>query len=225
MLFAVGKACDGREDESGVFFRGRIKRRCLGQIRDENETTFTAGAVDGCAADDGQEPGAEPARGPELGEFGVGFNERLLGYVLGGLVVAEDGPGSGMDMVFIAPDEVGVGIAVTGQDVANEIVVGTFKVRSRKIAYPYRRWPPRLCGRNVLESRRDLNRFLGPTSGLLFHRPNGIASSQLSIEGVTGEAVWSLNQTRQAALLEVDEIQPFVALWDRVAGVILQKTQ
>jgi hypothetical protein len=79
----------------------------------------------GCrAADNGEDPGAEQTRAPERGEVVVGLNERLLGDVLCGVVVMENGPGSGMDMVFVAPNEVGIGIPIAGQNFADKMVVG-----------------------------------------------------------------------------------------------------
>jgi hypothetical protein len=124
LLFVAGKTRQGRENQSGIVFGGRIECRSIGDSRDEDEAFFRAGAVGGCAAGYGEKPSAEGIRVAEPGELVIGLYEGVLRDVLGGVVVAEDGPGSGMDVAFISPNKAGVSIAMTGKYLAYKIVVG-----------------------------------------------------------------------------------------------------
>jgi len=74
-----------------------------------------------------QEPRAEAASGPQRGELAIGFDKRLLGYVLSGMVIAKDCPGRRMEVAFVAADKNGVDIAAAGENLANEVGVGSLR--------------------------------------------------------------------------------------------------
>jgi len=124
LLFVARKAGQGSEYESGIIFGRRIKRCDIGKSGDENEPLFSASAVRGRVADDGEKPSAEGMWCTGLGKLMIGFNEGVLRDVLGGVMVAEDGPGCGMDMAFIAADKSTVSIATTGEYLAYQMLVG-----------------------------------------------------------------------------------------------------
>ena len=71
---------------------------------------FSAGEIDGGAAGVGDQPIGDVGGGSEGGEFGESLDEGFLGNVLGGMVIAEDAPGDGVDLALVAASGISFGI-------------------------------------------------------------------------------------------------------------------
>jgi hypothetical protein len=88
-----------------------------------------AGEIRSRAAGDGKEPWPQGAGSAERGKLAICFDKRLLGRVLGGVVVAEDRPGGGMDDTLVASNDVRVSLTVAAENRADESFVGLRRAR------------------------------------------------------------------------------------------------
>ena len=62
-------------------------------------------------------------------------------------MVAEDGPGSRMNLAFVAPDQVGVGIATPARTSRMRLSSGLSGVSFGRVTYSYRRWHQEFAAR------------------------------------------------------------------------------